>query len=425
MHELADNWLNLRRGASPVSWAALGRGAPEAHCLLTCACDAWIAAYHNPLANPRVGVPSSLGMRGAAAELERRGWLHVHPAAPGRVTQIEAAGRLVELYAETHPDRLVAGPARCRVERAGEPTHYGSLRWSGKQAGEEAGELITLDTRAKQRAYRELVALNRSNLEHRWSLEWPGYDALGTPASRGGGTLIAPDALVYSRVYLRGDFSLGGRFHSLVSGVRRPHRRYLTVGGERLVELDFRAFHLRLLYDLNGIPLEPGDLYAAAGPQRELVKRLLLVAINYRWRPVDVVGQLTRTVNENAWPVALRKIREEAHHAELVGEPRTPVNVPEAWDYSEVRDAWAVVRRRHAPIADYFFSDAGVRLQAVEGRIGAEIARQFVRGSIPLLILHDGFFCPDAHVTTLRDAMHRAYARVVGCELPESEITGK
>ena len=472
-----------------------GRNAKEKlrraiHCIVTNALDAYLRERLHDGASGRVAVKLSDGswtlpklppecklnksrwvgakpLRHALRLLEGEGWVQTQKGywsgssskRKGKVTTYSAADKLIELSRVHRLNALpplnepganaairqvssvcLLKPTLLEAQAIESPMQLGHLRMSKKASGPLADDIelitssqvISSTTPELKRRYSELAHFNKVNTQHLWLQTWPGYNYLGHQLPGTKTTRIQPDALTYNRVFLRGRLDKGGRYYSVVSSVPRQHRLYITANGERLVELDFRALHPRMLYDLNGQPLPTGDLYDVGLPieHRPLVKCLLLLLINLQKDKGmrSILGALNGFHGKSGlWGVSLRKLRAEDDHASLLGilAEKQSSPLPERWPAEQVKRAIAAIKVKHAAIEQHFFSDAGVYLQYLDSQIAGLIASEFAAARIPLLILHDGFFTVQSAEVMLRNQMLEAYSKVVGRDLPNPEISRK
>ena len=84
------------------------------------------------------------------------------------------------------------------------------------------------------------------------------------------------------RVFSRGSFELGGRFYN--RGYQKYNselRRYLRINGYPIIELDFSAYHINMIYHKSGIEYQ-GDPYSDVLGKlyRNLIKKVSFIAIN-------------------------------------------------------------------------------------------------------------------------------------------------
>ncbi|WP_404933713.1 hypothetical protein [Nitratireductor sp. L15S-10] len=182
------------------------------------------------------------------------------------------------------------------------------------------------------------------------------------------------------RVFNNGDFDQGGRFYGgWWQGIPRQYRRFITINGYPTAELDYSNMQIAMLYAQVGEALND-DAYSLEGfpaSHRRLLKTTLLKMIN-----ADGVIPPPR-INER----------------------------PDGWEWNQIQEA---LREKHQPIARYFNSGIGVRLQ----RIDSDIAERVVlamreRGALALPI-HDSFIVWEGRQDQLRTAMADAYRECVG-----------
>ena len=197
---------------------------------------------------------------------------------------------------------------------------------------------------------------------------------------------IPETAFEYERKFCRGSFDCNGRYYANVQNIPSDWRRFITLEGEPVVELDFDNLHFHMLYAKRGLRLE-GDAYdiGDVSLDREHIKLLANVMINARNSP-----QLY------AWS------RKEE---ELDG-----------YTKEEIKEAVYALRNRHAPIEDAFHSDAGIYLQNEDSEIAEQVMLE--TGAVGI---HDGFMAPATDEDRLRKAMKIAFAEAYdGYEIPVS-----
>jgi hypothetical protein len=301
---------------------------------------------------------------------------------------------------------------------------------------------------AKNRIYLEnderlldLERFNRHNGRFEWYMRWPGYAHHGRRVGDRDWARLFTEAIVHTRTFSRGSLDLGGRFYVDVVNFERPHRLHIEVArpGEapqHLGECDFAAMHPQMAYDLSGAVPRLGrrsdgkqeDLYDCGDESipRELRKVLLNLLLNARSAD-GVVGAVNgwwhpkkRRWVPGAWEKELDKQGRIEAYLKARGLPvEKPVaSLPAKWPAALIHRTVEALAERHAPIRDFFFSDAGVRLQRLDSTIAEIIAEHFIERGLPLLILHDGFLTVESALPELRDVMVRAYGLVVGTRRP-------
>ena len=75
---------------------------------------------------------------------------------------------------------------------------------------------------------------------------------------------------------------------------------------------------------------------------------------------------------------------------------------------------------RNPVLADYLFSDQGIRLMYLDSQITALVHQHFTERGVPVLSVHDSYIIDHMKVAELRDAMAEASRAVIGRSLPTS-----
>ena len=68
----------------------------------------------------------------------------------------------------------------------------------------------------------------------------------------------------------------------------------------------------------------------------------------------------------------------------------------------------------HEPIAHYFYTGAGLRLQRLDSDIAEKVLLHFAQSGIAILPLHDSFLMHNGYETSLEPVMRSAFEEVVG-----------
>lgn len=195
------------------------------------------------------------------------------------------------------------------------------------------------------------------------------------------GVLPCPVVRIFNRTFKR-----GGRFYALGGGwqsMSKEARKQITIGGEPVVEIDYKTLHPAILYAQARAPL-PKDSYDLPGWPRPLVKRALLILVNSR--------------NE---PQARMSI---AHQPEM-----EPVASPGSQDaISAAARLMRDIKRAHRPIAWSFHSDKGAELMAIDSAIAETVMHIMMMAGIVVLPVHDSFLVQESQALKLEEAMIRA-----------------
>jgi hypothetical protein len=155
-----------------------------------------------------------------------------------------------------------------------------------------------------------------------------------------------------------------------------------------------------MLYAMEKLLMPEGDVYYLDGYSndftfRKFVKRMLLVMVN-----AD----------------SDEKVR-QALQAEVRWEKK--LDLPDGIASTSQADIYPVMdafKRKHAPIADYFCSGAGIDLQFEESKLAEQIMLHFARQGIPCLPIHDSFIVPFKYRDELVDTMKRVFEDRFGKE---------
>lgn len=193
------------------------------------------------------------------------------------------------------------------------------------------------------------------------------------------------------RIFNRGSFELGGRFYG-GPWIELPSedRPALLIDGEEVVELDFSAFHPRLIYQLEGKPLpSDADPYAVQGWEGE---------------------------ERRGWAkTAFQKI--------VNSQPGARIYKPQDVPTSKIgKGGWqkliADLTRNHAEISGWLRSGRGLELQRIDSDMAEWIMLAMLDQGICCLTIHDNFIVPRSHEHHLRQAMMQGYHEVLarrGC----------
>ena len=194
------------------------------------------------------------------------------------------------------------------------------------------------------------------------------------------------------RIFYRGSWELGGRFHGgFWQQVPSSYREHIRINNEPTVEVDYSGLHVALAYALQGAA-SPADPYAITLPdtgiakelQRKVVKTLVLSAINAKERTE-----------------AFQAFRNEANKSGLSKEVPPLTN-------ALLDDILFAFEEANPAIQGYIGSDSGVELMAVDGRITNRLIQAFTARAKPLLTVHDSYIVLYEDEQLLKDEMIKA-----------------
>lgn len=206
------------------------------------------------------------------------------------------------------------------------------------------------------------------------------------------------------RIFYRGCWELGGRFHGgYWQQIKSNLRSKILINDQRTVEVDYSGLHVSLAYALEGLK-SPQDPYAlpqtlegyTSVEQRSVVKALVLMAINAKSRSA-----------------AFSAFRFDQ---DAGSQPKTLTNKVLSGLLDLFLDA-------HPVLEKYICHDYGVKFMKLDGEITAYIINRFTAKSIPMLSVHDSYIVPYDKDQLLIEAMDDATEQIVGQRLGSSYDT--
>ena len=190
------------------------------------------------------------------------------------------------------------------------------------------------------------------------------------------------------RVFTRKSFNKGGRaYGALHQNLPKHMRPYIHIDGERTTEVDYSAFHIRMLYHKEGIDYTDDPYLVCSGKDhRETYKIVGLIAINAK--------------NERS---AYGAIRDEL---EASGIPLPKIDKP-------LVHLVKTFRETHKQIAKYLFSDIGITLQNIDGEIMNHILMRLMDKDIIGLSVFDSVIVAEQYADILREIMVVEYEKAM------------
>jgi hypothetical protein len=181
-----------------------------------------------------------------------------------------------------------------------------------------------------------------------------------------------------------GGWTLGGRFYGAFwMSMSGDDRRHILIDGHETTEVDYDTLHARIIYAWAKKKLV-GDAYEIAGFERKVAKRAFFIIVNaptYLSAKGAVAEYLTK------------KKMDPKHAGKLI----------------------AAMKERHEPVAKYFHSGLGLKLQNLDSDMAEYVLRiMTVQKGIPCLPIHDSFIVPAGQVKNLIRTMKAAYEKFVG-----------
>ncbi len=185
------------------------------------------------------------------------------------------------------------------------------------------------------------------------------------------------------RVFNNGRFDQGGRYYGgWWQNIPSDLRRWITINGYPVAELDYSNMQIAMLYAQEGMRLE-GDAYTVDGiPEqyRKFLKTTMFKIIN------------------------------------ATGKMRAPLKSerPEGWEWNQIVDA---LSEKHRYISQYFFSGIGLSLQRTDSDIAETVMMDLKGKGVLALPVHDSFLVMEKHGDLLQQSMQDAYRHHTGHQI--------
>ena len=202
----------------------------------------------------------------------------------------------------------------------------------------------------------------------------------------------------YTRRFVKSNLKLAGRFYGPYwQTLPKRYRKLIKINGKEVIELDYNAMHLHLLYSKLNKSLYDyypfnKDPYAIPGYNRKIVKLVF-----------------TACINENC-------TRKNINH---VGGQQVSKGLPDLFEeglpYREMIDS---LGKNHPEVAPMFYSEIGYEISYMESRVTDYIVTVLTKHKIPVLSIHDSFVVAKSKVSFLRTIMIEAFTKLKYKSIP-------
>ena len=202
----------------------------------------------------------------------------------------------------------------------------------------------------------------------------------------------------YTRRFVKSNLKLAGRFYGPYwQTLPKRYRKLIKINGKEVIELDYNAMHLHLLYSKLNKSLYDyypfnKDPYAIPGYNRKIVKLVF-----------------TACINENC-------TRKNINH---VGGQQVSKGLPDLFEeglpYREMIDS---LGKNHPEVAPMFYSEIGYEISYMESRVTDYIVTVLTKHKIPVLSIHDSFVVVKSKVSFLRTIMQEAFTKLKYKSIP-------
>ncbi len=202
-----------------------------------------------------------------------------------------------------------------------------------------------------------------------------------------------------------------GRMYWSMSHIQKALRFSLQVNGESTVEWDFKNMHPKILYGRAGIKEVTHDLYDYVCDEvgdselvlRPLVKVLFNAMINAK-TPDEAFRAANRSMYKNPHQPKKRDV-----WLPIAEKVRGLNNGVYSSDF-----LMPIIRKVHAPIADYFCTGIGVELQAVDAEIALRVMERCTQDyGQPVVGIHDSFRVQESAESSLRQVMREVSEEIL------------
>jgi hypothetical protein len=182
----------------------------------------------------------------------------------------------------------------------------------------------------------------------------------------------------------------------------------------KMVEYDYVALHGKMAYQSKGMDC-PADPYQLDGPSTSKALRLItkLVfnnALNARSRD-GCLKACRQAISARNLPDANKYRSYKTGKKKDKADKRRAAYEECGRTFEDVYDRLLVL---HAPIADLFSTDIGVRFQRRDSKIALSILLSLTLQGVPCLGVHDSFLVPACHEADLKETMLWAYYDEIG-----------
>ena len=190
------------------------------------------------------------------------------------------------------------------------------------------------------------------------------------------------------RIFNNGKFTQGGRFYGgSYQQLKESDRAKITINGSPVIEVDYSAYHLNMIYNLTGKQFDedPYTRVLDIPEARPILKLVCLIAINSQNKS-QALKALRKEIRKNPALEKLKRIYQ--------------------LDETQLLRKFESV---HFKISNYFYNNIGIRLQFLDSEITESILKYFTSRDIPCLAVHDSFLLSKKYGDELTYVMKETY----------------
>lgn len=289
-----------------------------------------------------------------------------------------------------------------------------------KQEGQRTGDDVLLKGRNEIHAKKKgAVAVAMNNLLARSDILCP----TGNPARP-----LAQTPIVLTRIFNNKSWSLGGRYYGDHQGLSAAARRDILINGESVVELDYAALHLRMIYAESGIqfPLDQ-DPYGEVGSAERKANKLIILKMFNASDEASLKSSITRSGDVSVIELREKYRRQyQCYLAGTRGKPVKPTCLRGFIDGMPIGTRGDVALKnlyRAHPIIEKAFVNhhghLGLYLQYKDSEIMTRVLATLLVEKVPVLPVHDSVIVPASKRRLAYDAMAESFsAEYPGITIP-------
>lgn len=200
-------------------------------------------------------------------------------------------------------------------------------------------------------------------------------------------------------IFNRSSCQFGGRFYSKFQKLSKEKRLKITINNEPVIELDYSAFRLRMLYHLERMDLRK-SLYMNPYYDKEITKKGLMVIINSKNKESAL-----KSFTNSKWH------KSGKHKGERFGlfrdqEQNIKASLKKANNFIET------INTLHPRIKKYFYSDKEIELQKFDSDLAMEILEKLIEKNILAIPIHDSFIVAWQNEGVLEKCMKEIYFKI-------------
>lgn len=232
----------------------------------------------------------------------------------------------------------------------------------------------------------------------------------------------------------------GGRHYNMCGGVQvmnQQERSKLKINGESVTELDFKAMHPSLLYEQE-YELDPDGVQAWIDSEWDGDYNPYganLPFLNVDWNAVENFKQRNglksydpiRNLVKHTLMICMNGDSYKSAYTQVTGEVRKDQQKQGTEDEAQCRFYGIVIDKKfpghtvvqavaahNKPIAHYFFTDQGVKLQYLDSEIVADVLNRLLMEDEVLLPEHDSVIVRRSIKEKVKVYMEEAYTELMG-----------